>query len=141
MKVHPLHVPNKKNGKPTNSADAALQSHGARETSSLGTSPPNCGRRSVRRSKSLHGIKHSKSRPNLSANPSPERKYSPLTPFFADKSFPVPRKGKKTLIGDNGWLERTVASPEKKGKESPKKQGLFDSLKKIAKEMVRFSIK
>jgi hypothetical protein len=44
--------------------------------------------------------------------------------------------GEKTMIGTNGWLERTGGSPEKLGKKGQKKMGIFQSLKKMAKEMV-----
>lgn len=63
-----------------------------------------------------------------------EPQYSPLTPFFVDKEYPGPKKGSKTLIGENGWLQRTNtgktsnSSPQKKG-------GILDSIKKVAKEL------
>lgn len=64
-----------------------------------------------------------------------ETVYSPLTPFFSTKDLPASTKVSKTLIGDNGWLERTGKSPEKAA-PSPKKAGFLDNLKKKAKEMV-----
>lgn len=68
--------------------------------------------------------------------------YSPLRPYFAYKDLPVQKIAGKTLIGEQGWLERPnessdQKSPDRKKKDtSPKKPGLLDSLKKIAKEMV-----
>ncbi|KAF9870542.1 hypothetical protein CkaCkLH20_12032 [Colletotrichum karsti] len=67
--------------------------------------------------------------------------YSPLRPYFAYKDLPIQKIAGKTLIGEQGWLERPIKttehkSPDRKHKESsPKKPGLLDSLKKMAKEM------
>ncbi|KAK1985093.1 hypothetical protein LZ30DRAFT_399055 [Colletotrichum cereale] len=62
--------------------------------------------------------------------------YSPLRPYFAYKELPVQKIAGKTLIGEQGWLERPNQSPDRKKKDgSPKKPGLLDSLKKIAREM------
>ncbi|GKT49434.1 uncharacterized protein ColSpa_09615 [Colletotrichum spaethianum] len=62
--------------------------------------------------------------------------YSPLRPYFAYKDLPVQKIAGKTLIGEQGWLERPDQTPDRKKKDnSPKKPGLLDSLKKIAKEM------
>ncbi|KAL0782767.1 hypothetical protein CaCOL14_000673 [Colletotrichum acutatum] len=62
--------------------------------------------------------------------------YSPLRPYFAYKELPVQRIAGKTLIGEQGWLERPDNTPDRKRKDgSPKKPGLLDYLKKIAKEM------
>ncbi|UQC74290.1 uncharacterized protein CLUP02_00938 [Colletotrichum lupini] len=62
--------------------------------------------------------------------------YSPLQPYFAYKELPVQRIAGKTLIGEQGWLERPDNTPDRRRKDgSPKKPGLLDYLKKIAKEM------
>ncbi|KAK1659295.1 hypothetical protein BDP55DRAFT_563317 [Colletotrichum godetiae] len=62
--------------------------------------------------------------------------YSPLRPYFAYKDLPVQRIAGKTLIGEQGWLERPSNTPDRKRKDgSPKKPGLLDYLKKIAKGM------
>ncbi|KAK1966984.1 hypothetical protein LY78DRAFT_634765 [Colletotrichum sublineola] len=61
--------------------------------------------------------------------------YSPLRPYFAYKELPVQKIAGKTLIGEQGWLERPNQSPDRKKDGSPKKPGLLDSLKKIAREM------
>ncbi|KAK2038542.1 hypothetical protein LZ31DRAFT_478610 [Colletotrichum somersetense] len=66
--------------------------------------------------------------------------YSPLRPYFAYKELPVQKIAGKTLIGEQGWLERPNQSPDRKKKDgSPKKPGLLDSLKKIAREMGKSS--
>ncbi|OLN91995.1 hypothetical protein CCHL11_01656 [Colletotrichum chlorophyti] len=61
--------------------------------------------------------------------------YSPLRPYFAFKEMPLQKIAGKTLIREQGWLERPNNTPEHKKDSSPKKPGLLDSLKKIAKEM------
>jgi hypothetical protein len=61
--------------------------------------------------------------------------YSPLTPFFSTKDMPASKTASKVMIGDNGWLERTKVSPEKKPSPT-KKSGFLDNLKKKAMEMV-----
>ncbi|KAL1865256.1 hypothetical protein VTK73DRAFT_5417 [Phialemonium thermophilum] len=63
--------------------------------------------------------------------------YTPLTltPFFSNKEMPASRMSKKTMIGDNGWLERPTEPREKKV-PAARKTGFLDSLKKKAKEMV-----
>jgi hypothetical protein len=62
--------------------------------------------------------------------------YSPLTPFFSTKDMPASKTATKTMIGDNGWLERTVTGAEEKSTPA-KKVGFLGNLKKMAKEMVR----
>ncbi|KFA45529.1 hypothetical protein S40293_08728 [Stachybotrys chartarum IBT 40293] len=63
--------------------------------------------------------------------------FSPLALYFRDQNIPHIKKGEKTLIGQNGWLERTGGSPEKKTPQ--KKGGIIDSIKKIAKDMTDFT--
>ncbi|KAH7311757.1 hypothetical protein B0I35DRAFT_514476 [Stachybotrys elegans] len=66
--------------------------------------------------------------------------FSPLELYFrSDAFFPNPRKASKQLIGQNGWLERTGGSPDKEKKATPKKTGILDGIKKIAKDMTEFS--
>lgn len=66
--------------------------------------------------------------------------YSPLRPYFVHRDLPVQKIAGKTLIGEQGWLERPEKISDRKKKDgSPKKPGLLDSLKKIAKEMARSS--
>lgn len=62
--------------------------------------------------------------------------YSPLRPYFAYKDLPTQKIAGKTLIGEQGWLERPNQTPDRKKDSSPKKPGLLDSLKKMAKDMV-----
>lgn len=62
--------------------------------------------------------------------------FSPLPLYFRGQGFPTEKKGEKTLIGSNGWLERTGSQPVVGKKTPPKKTGLLDSIKKIAKDMV-----
>lgn len=68
---------------------------------------------------------------------SPLPVYSPFTPFFSTKDMPASKTASKTMIGDNGWLERTTFSPEKKSSPT-KKGGFLDNLRKKAKGMVCF---
>ncbi|UNI16218.1 hypothetical protein JDV02_002678 [Purpureocillium takamizusanense] len=62
--------------------------------------------------------------------------FSPLALYFCGRDFPTVKKGEKTMIGQNGWLERTERrSPEKEKKTPQKKTGILESIKKIAKDM------
>ena len=63
--------------------------------------------------------------------------FSPLQLYFRGADFPTVKRGEKTMIGDNGWLERTEKIQEKTKKLAPKKPGILDSIKQIAKDMVR----
>ncbi|TEA10016.1 hypothetical protein C8034_v011004 [Colletotrichum sidae] len=65
----------------------------------------------------------------------PGQLYSPLRPYFAYKELPVQKIAGKTLIGEQGWLERPAPNADRKKDMSPKRPGLLDSLKKMAKEM------
>jgi hypothetical protein len=67
--------------------------------------------------------------------------YSPLTTYFAFEGVPVQKVGGKTMIGHQGWLERPgdddpTPSDQQKKDFSPKKLGLLDSIKRMAKDMV-----
>lgn len=62
--------------------------------------------------------------------------FSPLALYFRGNGFPTAKKGEKTMIGRNGWLERTGRdSPDKRKKTGQKKAGILESIKKIAKDM------
>ncbi|KAK7428774.1 hypothetical protein QQZ08_004699 [Neonectria magnoliae] len=61
--------------------------------------------------------------------------FSPLQFYFRGDDFPTAKKGEKTMIGDNGWLERTEKVPEKTKKTPQKKVGILEGIKKIAKDM------
>lgn len=62
--------------------------------------------------------------------------FSPLSLYFGGPNFASEKKGSKTLIGDNGWLERTSSTHEGVKRSLPKRLGLLDGLKKMAKEVV-----
>ena len=68
--------------------------------------------------------------------PSEDLLFSPLQFYFRGTDFPTAKKGEKTMIGDNGWLERTEKLQETPKKANQKKNGILDSIKKIAKDMV-----
>lgn len=80
------------------------------------------------------GLKAGKACERKVAQPRRHILYSPLTPFFADNGVPADKKGSKTLFGQNGWLERTGQTPEKK--KDPQKKSMFDGLRKVAKDLV-----
>ncbi|KAH6997022.1 hypothetical protein EDB80DRAFT_814029 [Ilyonectria destructans] len=61
--------------------------------------------------------------------------FSPLQFYFRGQDFPMAKKGEKTMIGDNGWLERTDKVPDKTKKTPQKKVGIIEGIKKIAKDM------
>ncbi|KAF7540226.1 hypothetical protein G7Z17_g12251 [Cylindrodendrum hubeiense] len=61
--------------------------------------------------------------------------FSPLQFYFRGPDFPMAKKGEKTMIGDNGWLERTDKVPDKTKKTPQKKVGIIEGIKKIAKDM------
>ncbi|POR32969.1 Uncharacterized protein TPAR_06834 [Tolypocladium paradoxum] len=61
--------------------------------------------------------------------------FSPLALYFRGNDFPSIKKGEKTMIGQNGWLERTGKASEKAKKAPQKKAGILESIKKIAKDM------
>ncbi|EGX89181.1 hypothetical protein CCM_07433 [Cordyceps militaris CM01] len=104
-----------------------------------------------RRSKSLaEGIRRQRSPAKTSLNPESERQayyppdmvsesplFSPLPLYFRGQDFPTVKQGGKTLIGNNGWLEKTGQDLGQNGenKMPQKRTGIFDSLRKIAKDM------
>ncbi|OAA36979.1 hypothetical protein BBO_07954 [Beauveria brongniartii RCEF 3172] len=64
--------------------------------------------------------------------------FSPLPLYFRGQDFPTVKQGGKTLIGNNGWLEKTGQDGlrlDGASKPAQKKTGIFDSIKKIAKDM------
>ncbi|OAR05901.1 hypothetical protein LLEC1_06658 [Akanthomyces lecanii] len=100
-----------------------------------------------RRSKSLaEGMRRQKSPAKESRIPEPERQtyyppdmvsespmFSPLPLYFRGQDFPTVKQGGKTLIGNNGWLENTGQDGDDKTPQ--KRTGIFDSIKKIARDM------
>ncbi|RDA89950.1 hypothetical protein CP533_0195 [Ophiocordyceps camponoti-saundersi (nom. inval.)] len=63
--------------------------------------------------------------------------FSPLALYFRGQGFPTSKMGGKTLIGRNGWLERTalVSGDNEKKKAQPKKGGILGSIRKMAQGM------
>ncbi|KAL7928706.1 hypothetical protein V8C35DRAFT_226250 [Trichoderma chlorosporum] len=62
--------------------------------------------------------------------------FSPLTLYFRGNGLPAEKKGEKTMIGQNGWLECTEQTEFDKNKQTPqKKTGILDGIRKIAKDM------
>ncbi|KAH7134836.1 hypothetical protein B0J13DRAFT_528942 [Dactylonectria estremocensis] len=61
--------------------------------------------------------------------------FSPLQFYFRGPDFPMTKMGGKTMIGDNGWLERTDQTPDTTKKTPQKKVGIIEGIKKIAKDM------
>ncbi|KAF4982537.1 hypothetical protein FZEAL_1847 [Fusarium zealandicum] len=61
--------------------------------------------------------------------------FSPLQFYFTGPDYPGVKKGEKTMIGANGWLERTDKVTDQNQKAPQKKAGILDSIKKIAKDM------
>lgn len=62
--------------------------------------------------------------------------FSPLALYFRDQEYPAERQGKKTMIGKDGWLEVTERSSYHNKQTSPKKTGILDGIRKIAKDIV-----
>lgn len=62
--------------------------------------------------------------------------FSPLQFYFRGTDYPSSKKGEKTMIGDNGWLERPNGGSDQSSKTPQKKTGILDNIKKLAKDMV-----
>ncbi|RYO74199.1 hypothetical protein DL764_010953 [Monosporascus ibericus] len=58
--------------------------------------------------------------------------YTPLTPWLEREDHM--KKGTKTMVGDNGWLENAAIEGQKK--PAPKKPGFIDSMKKWGRDIV-----
>ncbi|QKD59543.2 uncharacterized protein FOBCDRAFT_145149 [Fusarium oxysporum Fo47] len=61
--------------------------------------------------------------------------FSPLQFYFRGTDYPSSKKGEKTMIGDNGWLERPNGGSDQSSKTPQKKTGILDNIKKLAKDM------
>ncbi|TFA97568.1 hypothetical protein CCMA1212_010658 [Trichoderma ghanense] len=62
--------------------------------------------------------------------------FSPLALYFRGDDFPTEKKGEKTMIGQNGWLECTEQTDPNKNKQMPqRKTGILDGIRKIAKDV------
>ncbi|KAK2612852.1 hypothetical protein QQS21_001132 [Conoideocrella luteorostrata] len=73
--------------------------------------------------------------PNDSSVASPSLQFSPLPLYFRGQSFPSIKRGEKTMIGHNGWLECTGETVDDRKKPPPKRMGFLDSIKKMAKDV------
>ncbi|RYP14899.1 hypothetical protein DL765_006041 [Monosporascus sp. GIB2] len=58
--------------------------------------------------------------------------YTPLTPWLEREGHA--RKGTKTMVGDNGWLENAAIEGQKK--PTPKKPRFIDSMKKWGRDFI-----
>lgn len=58
--------------------------------------------------------------------------YTPLTAWLERES--EGKKGTKTMLGQNGWLENNIIEGQKK--QPPKKPGFLGNMKKLAREFV-----
>ena len=72
------------------------------------------------------------------ADDTPRAMYSPLTSIFNEPQFATVRRGHKVMVGHNGWLERPGTLDKKPA--PPKKARLLDTLKRMAKEVVRYEM-
>ncbi|RGP66443.1 hypothetical protein FLONG3_8880 [Fusarium longipes] len=62
--------------------------------------------------------------------------FSPLQFYFRGTDYPSAKRGEKTMIGDNGWLERTDRGVVEHVVKTPqKKTRILDSIKKMAKDV------
>lgn len=59
--------------------------------------------------------------------------FSPLSLYFRDQENLTERKGKKTMIGQNGWLEITERSSCYNKQTSPKKTVFWMALRRLPK--------
>ncbi|TWU75604.1 hypothetical protein ED733_006754 [Metarhizium rileyi] len=84
-------------------------------------------------------------RPEASSNPKgapePSPQFSPLPLYFRGQNFPTTKKGEKTMIGQNGWLECTGKVYDDDKKPQAKRLGfLLNNIKKIAKDVLIISL-
>lgn len=73
---------------------------------------------------------------NLSRIPELSPQFSPLHLYFRGQSFPSTKKGEKTMIGQNGWLECSGKDLNHDPKPHIKRLGFLHNIKKIAKDVV-----
>lgn len=72
--------------------------------------------------------------PDASSEP-PRAMYSTLPSLSNEPQFTTMRKGHKVMVGHNGWLDRPECLDKKPS--PPKKGRILDTLKRMAKEVVR----
>lgn len=158
----PLNIPSNRRSQPRQHSDdgvvdiyndwTQIYRSGVSPLSPEPVRPHDNGTPHPRRSKSLaEGMRRQRSPAKTSRNPEPERQayyppdmvsespmFSPLPLYFRGQDFPTAKQGGKTLIGNNGWLENTGQDGENKTPQ--KRVGIFDSIKKIARDMVSYSM-
>ncbi|KAG5929866.1 hypothetical protein E4U42_004258 [Claviceps africana] len=72
---------------------------------------------------------------NLHSMPAPSSQSSPMPFYFRGQGYPTTKRGEKTMIGSNGWLESTETSFEFGKKPQSKRSAFVDTIKKIAKDV------
>ncbi|KAG6018397.1 hypothetical protein E4U43_001769 [Claviceps pusilla] len=72
---------------------------------------------------------------NPNAMPPPSSQNSPLPLHFRGQGYPSTKRGEKTMIGCNGWLESTERSFEFEKKPQSKRFAFIDSIKRMAKDV------
>ncbi|KAG6040188.1 hypothetical protein E4U41_001330 [Claviceps citrina] len=72
---------------------------------------------------------------NPSSIPPPSSQCSPLPLYFRGQGYPTAKKGSKTMIGCNGWLESTDRAFEYGKKPQSKRLAFIDSIKRMAKDV------
>lgn len=78
------------------------------------------------------------SNPQLTAHHGNEQPlFSPLALYFRCEDLPAKKKGEKTMIGHNGWLECTEQyGCGQNTQTSHKRPSILNSIRKIAKDVV-----
>jgi hypothetical protein len=66
--------------------------------------------------------------------------FSPFPFYFQDSDGAPEKKGEKTLIGLDGWLEKTDQDADKGKKNALRKLGIWDGFKKMAKDVVSLCV-
>ncbi|KAG5924409.1 hypothetical protein E4U61_000684 [Claviceps capensis] len=72
---------------------------------------------------------------DLQSTPLPSSQYSPLPLYFRGQGYPTAKRGGKTMIGCNGWLESTEKPSEYAKKPHSKRFAFIDSIKRMAKDV------
>ncbi|KAK8087222.1 hypothetical protein PG994_002196 [Apiospora phragmitis] len=75
------------------------------------------------------GIPKSATTNDINRDVGPPEPFTPLTPWLLASSIHI----KKNLFGEHGWLKDTSAAEEKP--EPQRKSGIFDGLKKVARDL------
>ncbi|KAG6042316.1 hypothetical protein E4U17_001524 [Claviceps sp. LM77 group G4] len=72
---------------------------------------------------------------DLQSTPLSSSQYSPLPLYFRGQGYPTAKRGGKTMIGCNGWLESTEKPSEYAKKPHSKRFAFIDSIKRMAKDV------